>query len=1301
MCRRATVLLGLCAAMPVSAPAADWPTYAHDNRRSGVTAERLAPPLALRWVFRPAFPPARGWARPVNGYGATKNASNVRYDDACRVVAVGDTAYFASSGEDLVYAVDASTGAIRWTFHTGGPPRLAPTVRRGRVYFGSDAGTAWCLKADDGSVVWKYRCAPTGEKMLGTRRWVSLWPMRTGVMVEGSVAYFTAGLFPSEGVYLHAVDAGTGRRIWRRQLDSGGVGCPSPQGDLLASGDSLYIPSRTAPTRWRLADGAPQPFATPLPRHEYRFHNGGSYAQIWDGKIVYGQAAILGYDPDKAWTDKYKREQKGALAFHWFNARRIAFSGDCAYVATDYHLLGVKHARLAALSAAECTAFEEAYRRHRVADYLTALEEMAEHGEDSPVGRRLKETSLKWGRKQFDAWPAAAEKLFARFAARCEWMLPVNATEAMAIAGDVLYAGGEGFVVGVDLRTGRELWRDETRSRVRGLAVANGRLFVSTIDGAVRCYAAGPAGKPPAAVRAAAAFAQPAERAPDGALAKVVADVAARMGQRKGYGLVCGGDGRLARAIARDTKLAVHVLVPDAAKVAGMRRELAAAGLYGGRVTVERAERGAPPLPPYVFNAVIDAPAVAGGTPFAAADDLLRLVRPCGGAAYVGPLPAGRVVRGPLAGAANWTHNYATAANTYCSGDTRVRGPFGILWYGRPGPRDRIDRHATPPVPLVVDGRMFLTGYHRVMCYDVYNGVLHWRRTLLDVARTGLPIGTSNLVADRDGLFLVVADRQCLHLDPATGRTLRTFAAPPRAGAEPPYWGWIAKVGGLLYGSRALADERRRRADPKRSDAVFALDARTGRTRWVHEGGPVDHDGIAVGGGTMFLVDGDLTDAERREALAATGKDAAVPDRPAADRRGKPVPPDLRMIVALDAATGRVRWQRPFNATDITRDDTVVSAGRVGVACMVADGVVVVHGTASLGHPYKEFLQGEFQRRALYAYDAGTGKRLWGGRRNYRKRPIIVGDHVYAEPHAWQLRTGKPRTYVHPLSGRDEPTNIFRGYIGCSHLLGSGAALFGNRNGIAHLNLDERSGYTPFGNMALGCGLCAVPAGGVFVAPEGRSGCTCATGVHASIALYPRQEARTWGEGIPGGFRDPAVLPVTHAAVNLGAPGFRESPGGTLWVPYPYREGKGLIGTWLPAYDHKPEMFYRHSGDYCRIEGTDVPWVFTSGYAHTKPLRFELIGKGQPPASYTVRLFFAEPEDLEPGARVFSVRLQETEALTGFDIVREAGGARKAVVKVFRGVTVRDALTVTLTPDGGAAPGARPPILCGIEARKE
>jgi hypothetical protein len=97
-------------------------------------------------------------------------------------------------------------------------------------------------------------------------------------------------------------------------------------------------------------------------------------------------------------------------------------------------------------------------------------------------------------------------------------------------------------------------------------------------------------------------------------------------------------------------------------------------------------------------------------------------------------------------------------------------------------------------------------------------------------------------------------------------------------------------------------------------------------------------------------------------------------------------------------------------------------------------------------------------------------------------------------------------------------------------------------------------------------------------------------------------------------------------------------------------------------------------------------------------LKFRLIEQGGAAAAYTVRLHFAEPEDLQPGERVFDVLLQDEPVLKGFDIVQAAGAPRRAVVKEFAGVRVTGELSVGLRMT--AAPG-REPILCAIEAVRE
>lgn len=78
--------------------------------------------------------------------------------------------------------------------------------------------------------------------------------------------------------------------------------------------------------------------------------------------------------------------------------------------------------------------------------------------------------------------------------------------------------------------------------------------------------------------------------------------------------------------------------------------------------------------------------------------------------------------------------------------------------------------------------------------------------------------------------------------------------------------------------------------------------------------------------------------------------------------------------------------------------------------------------------------------------------------------------------------------------------------------------------------------------------------------------------------------------------------------------------------------------------------------------------------------------------SFTVRLHFAEPEDVRAGERVFSVSLQGKQTLRDFDIAREAGGPRRAIVREFKGVEVERSLQVDLVPAT-----EKPPVICGIE----
>ena len=239
------VLLVIC-----TTSQADWPTYRHDNARSGSTSESLRAPLRLGWVYTSAHPPHPAWSGPAErareGY---LQRHRVIFDDAFQVAAGGNVVYFGSSSDHKIHALDAATGREKWSFYTGGPVRLSPTLAKDRLFVGSDDGFVYCLKAKDGQLIWKVRPGPNAEQLLGNGKMISRWPIRTNAMVEEGIVYFTGGIFPHENVYICAVKAEDGSVVWKNDSISEEDAYRnefSPQGYLLTAGTQLFIPSGRA-----------------------------------------------------------------------------------------------------------------------------------------------------------------------------------------------------------------------------------------------------------------------------------------------------------------------------------------------------------------------------------------------------------------------------------------------------------------------------------------------------------------------------------------------------------------------------------------------------------------------------------------------------------------------------------------------------------------------------------------------------------------------------------------------------------------------------------------------------------------------------------------------------------------------------------------------------------------------------------------------------------------------------------------------------------------------------------------------
>jgi len=102
---------------------------------------------------------------------------------------------------------------------------------------------------------------------------------------------------------------------------------------------------------------------------------------------------------------------------------------------------------------------------------------------------------------------------------------------------------------------------------------------------------------------------------------------------------------------------------------------------------------------------------------------------------------------------------------------------------------------------------------------------------------------------------------------------------------------------------------------------------------------------------------------------------------------------------------------------------------------------------------------------------------------------------------------------------------------------------------------------------------------------------------------------------------------------------------------------------------------------------------------------FTPLGLGKAPAitprQFTVRLHFAEPDDIKPGQRVFDVKLQNQVVLKGLDVVKEAGGVRTALVREFKNVPATEVMALEFIASGKEPTAASVPILSALEVYDE
>jgi outer membrane protein assembly factor BamB len=168
----------------------DWPTFRHDNSRSGHT--RATVPVSLKPL----------WTRKLGGRLA-------------QPVVAGGRAFVPQPDTHTVFCLDAASGEVLWRYVAGGRVDSPPTVANGLAVFGCRDGSVYALRASDGELVWRFLAAPRDRRLVEIGQVASVWPVSGSVLIENGSVYFAAGrsTYLDGGVYLYKLELATGKPL--------------------------------------------------------------------------------------------------------------------------------------------------------------------------------------------------------------------------------------------------------------------------------------------------------------------------------------------------------------------------------------------------------------------------------------------------------------------------------------------------------------------------------------------------------------------------------------------------------------------------------------------------------------------------------------------------------------------------------------------------------------------------------------------------------------------------------------------------------------------------------------------------------------------------------------------------------------------------------------------------------------------------------------------------------------------------------------------------------------------------------
>ncbi len=211
---RLTPAKNASAVQPLAVRENDWPNYRGGNQRDDLTGGALPGEVKLAWT-----------AKVSNGELPTAP------------VAAGGLVFVADRA-GVVRAFDVQ-GEEVWKAYTSGPIYFPPTIAQDRLYVGSADGRVYAMEAATGRLLWSFRVAPVDRWVPVFGKLISTWPVAGGVVVENGTVYAAAGISHFDGTYVVALDALSGEL--QAENSTSGVLSEEVQGGISMQGNLAIV----------------------------------------------------------------------------------------------------------------------------------------------------------------------------------------------------------------------------------------------------------------------------------------------------------------------------------------------------------------------------------------------------------------------------------------------------------------------------------------------------------------------------------------------------------------------------------------------------------------------------------------------------------------------------------------------------------------------------------------------------------------------------------------------------------------------------------------------------------------------------------------------------------------------------------------------------------------------------------------------------------------------------------------------------------------------------------------------------